>query len=507
MKNITKNIVFFFTAIIIVKFIGIFKTFFVAKLLIPSDYGTWIILLLIFYYLDILHLGTLESLMKQVAYYIGKDDLKKVKEVENGVFGFIIIMSIMIILCLIISLFILNGVLNDIIPLIRIVMLSAILKYFSVYHYQRFSAYQNFKQVSKIEVLRAVSNFIIFFLFTWLWGLKGLVYGLLCVEFIILIYSSILSIRKYGSVRAKVDIKLIKNLIHIGFPITIVWWIFKLHSTADRLISISFLGKTATGYYGLGIQIVSITLLAPQAISRVLYPRMNEKIGETSDIQKLVPFVLEPIRTFCLLLPSILCILVMTLPIIYHVFVPEYFPGLKTTQILMFGVFFLSIIRNGANFLIATNNQNKCITFGLISLMINITCSIILVKFGLNIVGIAISTNFSIIILATLMLNHVFEKIGYSRLKRFKNILFLYFPLVNLIVLIFIFRIIFPNFLIETGLISIFYIIIILISHFILLISITTYRKSLIKIIKSAKAYIKNRIKSNPHNFPDYYNK
>jgi len=53
------------------------------------------------------------------------------------------------------------------------------------------------------------------------------------------------------------------DTVRIGFPITIVWWVLAFQSSTDRLVSAYFLGKTATGYYGLGLSFVAFDYADP----------------------------------------------------------------------------------------------------------------------------------------------------------------------------------------------------------------------------------------------------
>jgi O-antigen/teichoic acid export membrane protein len=92
------NILYFFVAVVIAKCIGISKTFFLAKILEPSDYGVWITMLLIISYAPIATFGTMDALLKQFPYFIGKGELARAKEVEDDVLGSVVLSAILVLI-------------------------------------------------------------------------------------------------------------------------------------------------------------------------------------------------------------------------------------------------------------------------------------------------------------------------------------------------------------------------------------------------------------------------
>ena len=98
MTTALNNIIYFFSAGLLAKFIGVFSSFIIAKILQPSDYGIWITLLLIISYAPIISFGTVETLLKKFPYFIGRGEIDKAKEIEKGVLGSIFISAILLLL-------------------------------------------------------------------------------------------------------------------------------------------------------------------------------------------------------------------------------------------------------------------------------------------------------------------------------------------------------------------------------------------------------------------------
>ncbi len=118
----------------------------------------------------------------------------------------------------------------------------------------------------------------------------------------------------------------------------------------------------------------------------------------------------------------------MVCPFIFKVLLPNYNPGMLSAQILILGCFFVCLMQNGANFLIATNRHRTLIKHVLLSLLINVAGNIGLVKEGYGIEGIAVSTGISELIACTLIWRSIFASLGYRACAQWKEIAFLYLP-------------------------------------------------------------------------------
>jgi len=488
------NILYSFIAVVIAKCFGITQTFFLAKILEPSDYGVWISMLLIISYAPIANFGTIEALLKQFPYFTGKGKLARAKEIEDCVLGSTVLSTILILIIGFTFHFVIKSQsVESLLPLLRVMFVTSALSLLSAYSYYRFPARHNFKIVSIIDTTRAFLSFFLVVSFSWFWGLQGTVLGLLITEVVICVFSGTLSINICGKLGINIDLKTIKNLIWIGFPISLIWWIYIVQTSADRLISIWMLGSKATGYYGLGVALVSIVILLPRSVSRVLYPRVNEKIGETISQQELRGLVIEPAQVLSLLLPLMIGTLILLSPIIYHQLLPKYSHGLVSAQILLAGSFFICLVRIGGNFVIAIDKQSSLLKYFVISLIVNILGNIAFVKLGYNIEGIAISTSFSAALLTSLVWKSVFKNMGYTKIDQWKGILDLYLPFLLSLGLIGFFILFVPDFLVKTGLLSLLHVIIFVTLFLAIVLFIAPFNKRATKIYHLIKVNMRSK--------------
>jgi O-antigen/teichoic acid export membrane protein len=479
MNKTLKNILYVFTAISISKFVGAFTSFLIPKILDPANYGIWVTLLLIVSYAPIIAFGTVEALMRQYPYFIGKGELTKAKEIESSVFSSIILSALLLILAGFSFLYFLKiESIEKFLPQIRMMILASAMGLFSAFFSHRFAAHQSFKAFGIIDSTRAVLTLLIVVSCSWFWGLKGTVYGFAITEFIMCFLTAILSFRICGGVGVNFNRDLIWNAIRIGLPISLVWWVITLESSVDRAVSSWLLGKNSTGYYGLGLSIVTIIILIPRAINRVFFPKINEGIGKNLDFKALSSLVIQPGRIFSIFLPIIVSTLILIVPLIYQFIFPKYLKGLVSAEILIAGSFFLCLVGNGVNYLIAKNRQNILLIYAFICLAINFCTAIIMAKLGFGIAGIAASTSISSMILATLIWNLVFSDLGYCFRERLREIISLYSPLLLSMILILLLKytiFMVPVTIIPTGIVYTLSVIIFLTLYSIIVLSISPY--------------------------------
>ena len=86
-----RSISYFLGAVILSKVIGFAQSFLIARALGPTSFGVWITLGLIASYSPIICLGTVETLVKEVPYYLGRNDLIRVRQIEGSVLGSLVL--------------------------------------------------------------------------------------------------------------------------------------------------------------------------------------------------------------------------------------------------------------------------------------------------------------------------------------------------------------------------------------------------------------------------------
>ena len=453
-----RNLSFSLFASVFCKLAGGLSSFLIAKALQPAAFGAWLTMTLMVSYGSLLTLGTQESLLKQLPFYKGKGDLGSVRRLENVVLGANVTVAVgTVVIGLVLSLFVKWADVDSIMNPIRMMIGTAGLSLVSFFFYYRLVAHQDFRTAGILDATRALLTILLVVGFAHLWGLNGASLGFCLTEVVLCVFSAIVSSESYGRAKIVIDFRSIWASIAVGFPITIFWWVFMVQSSVDRLASVSLLGKGPTGWYGLGISIVSVVGLLPQSISRVLYPRINEKLGETGCEKDLFRMIVIPTRIIGLVLAATAGAAIIVMPIVYNRVLPKYLPGLASGQVLLLLCMFRLTTTTGVNFLIATNRQVRLCLFVIVGLCMGAAAAYVSVRLGLGIEGLAGSTGISGLLLSFLVWGSVFRSMGFSPRKRAEEIVKLYVPYLLMLLLLVVGRLLIPGFFIQTSLLSIIY--------------------------------------------------
>jgi O-antigen/teichoic acid export membrane protein len=416
MSKTLTNVFFATAGVLFAQGLGSLRALVLARLIEPAEYGIWIGVQMIVTLSPIVCLGTVEALLKQVPYFRGKADSVALEQVEGSVFATMALSA-----AVIAGLFLVG---HSLLPtkfvqqnlfLAQITAASAAIGFFRAFYYHRCAAYEDFKSVSKIDSLQSLAGFVFVLLFAWKWGLVGGIIGFFVGECLTWAVAGYLSGKAHGVVRPRFQLLPMINAARIGFPITVIWWVYALQATVGRMLALSVLGTTETGYYGAASSFAMLLSLVPNTIGRVFYPRVNAQVGANAALQDLRHSVVMPTAAIALILPIAQVAIFYLMPFIFNELLPKYKAGLTCAQILVLGTFFVGLIRNGANYLIAVNRQLHLMKYVGISLLINAAGCAAFLKLGFGINGIAVATSLASALLATLIWKRVFTDLKYDR--------------------------------------------------------------------------------------------
>ncbi len=433
--SVLGNISYFFVALAFAKAIGFLQSFVLAKALGPAEFGVWVTLLLIVTYSPIVSLGAVEALVKKVPYFRGRNETERLREIESSVLGSMIL-SVGVILTLApLSLLVLPRTAINISPYIAMMWVVTIgIGYFSAYFYHRFCAYENFKMSGAIDACRSILSLLLVGGLGWVWGLNGAVAGYFFQEVGVLGLAAFSSIRAYGAPGVSFRKDLMVDAIRIGFPITLLMWVLGLTFGVDRIVLGGMLGKVAVGYYGLGFSVAGVLVLIPTVVGRVLYPKVNRQFGENPAPELMRRVVVAPALAVGTLTVNMQALLLAGSPILYCVMLPKYQPGLVTGQILILGSFFLSLMKNGANYLIATNRERIFLKYIGATLVFNVLFDVVLVRAGFQTEGVALGTSLAALFLTTLVWRRTLKGLGFSGRRQWVAVFELFLPIIVLTV-------------------------------------------------------------------------
>ena len=429
-----RNILLFFSAVSLAKGLGILSTFLLAMLLTPGEYGIFITLQLVNSYSPILCLGTMETLVKNYPYHMGKGDTFEAQRLESTVYGSIVLASGFVLVLGIPAIIGLSHRLDRIVlAALGMVVLVSSIDFFTMFAYNRSMAHQEFGLTSIFETVRATLSLALVVPLAYRFHLLGAVVGYFLSTLVMNLLAMRMVNRKCGGVRFHINRSNLVECIRIGLPISLIFWLFTIQQTIDRAVSMVLLGSVMTGYYGLGTRVVSTLAVIPVSAGRVLYPRISEELGRGSDKAMLEGLVMKPTLALATFIAPLIGLGVTVLPKLYEVFFPKYLPGVVSAQILLVGFFFTCQFRNGLNYLLAANRQRLVLFFSFISVVVSVLLQVGLVKAGFGISGIALGTACAGLLLTVLIWYTTLSDLGYGLRNIGLGFVKLYSPFVTLL--------------------------------------------------------------------------
>jgi O-antigen/teichoic acid export membrane protein len=427
--SVIKNVSYFLVAIVLSRAVGFVQSFILARCLGPENFGVWVTLLLVVSYAPIFALGTGETMLKRVPYFLGRNDMAGVREIENSVLGSLVLSSILLAALAMFAPFILPFTSWHVRPfMVVMVLVTVAISYFSNFFYIRCSAYEDFKMTGRMDLCRAVLALCFVGGMGFLWGLTGVVAGYMLHEICMLFITAYCNMAAHGRPGVSFHRDSIIGAIRVGLPITLLWWVLTLTNSVDRLVLSGMLGAVAVGYYALGISLSGVLFLVPTVVGRVLYPKVNKHFGQNADAESMKRVVLAPTLALGTLLVNFqICILAGT-PLLYNQLLPKYHPGLLAGQILILGSFFVCLFRNGANYLIAANQERVFLKYIIATLVFNVLFDVGLVRAGFGTEGVALGTSLAGLFLTTLVWRRVLMGLGFEPRQQWATVFDLYLP-------------------------------------------------------------------------------
>lgn len=371
------------------------------NLLGPEQYGYWLTVSIIFIFIPLFQMGTLNAMNREVPYYLARKDYKAVSEVRDAVFSFIFTIPLFLVFVLIVT----SGILffTDIIYEYKIGLLFtaliAVLTYLSDYAETYFKSQQNFKKASSLLSIRSISQSIATIILVYFFGYLGLYLGLLISLLIQIYVARNIFPNKYKIKSTSFNYK---RLIKIGFPILVVGLVWSIMTAVDRIIISIFLNPEDLGNYGIGMLVFNAVMLFPQVTSQVFYPRIVELVS-LSEYPKIKKFYWKANSILAFIMLCVVTVGYFVLPFFITRFMPDYIEGIKAAQILLIGIYPLTLVNIAANYFNSTNNQKIYLAIQLFTILLNVLLSIIFIIIYKSIISVALATSITFAIYSIIM--------------------------------------------------------------------------------------------------------
>ncbi|MFH1957608.1 MAG: oligosaccharide flippase family protein [bacterium] len=367
---------------------GFVKGFIVAKILGPTNFGTWKGIEILQLYHQYTTFGTQNGLSREIPRLRGEGKLKEIEEIRNIGFGQIFTVPFLIaILMAMYSLTLSAGLMKFAIFMTSInVMLLMIHNYFV----RLLFADLRFVTFSKVNFILSIMINTLAIISAFIWKSRAPYITVFIAE--ILTISVLVYIGRYKIMPIISFAKSIR-LIRIGFPIMMVGFLYGLLTTVDRIIILKYFDTTQLGYYSLLLMVGVIYSSISNGIGEIVYPRMNQKYGVTKRADSLDFLLFIPGYVMSVLFAILSVVLILFISYLVPIFLKKYSAGILPASIFCIGA---SV--SGGSILNTIDRQWYSLVIQFIAVVINVFISMFLIKHSFGLAGVAIGTIISLII-------------------------------------------------------------------------------------------------------------
>lgn len=257
--------------------VGFVTSLIAAKYLLPYELGVIQTVILVPSYCAFIHLGVFNGLNRNIAFYEGKGDKKKVQHAVNASWRSVIAIAFIGLLISLFTLFIYysydySGLYLKATPILFGMLLFSP----AVTHYQTiYRSCRVFMSLGILLNIRNAINLILGFLPIFLGGIGVILrYAILPVISFILLYP-----RCPIKAKDKGKPSEIVGLIRVGFPMLLSGVLYTVFAAADKTIVALTLGPEAVGELALSGMVITAIQVLPMSMGALLYPRAAYAYG------------------------------------------------------------------------------------------------------------------------------------------------------------------------------------------------------------------------------------
>ena len=355
--KIALNTVYLTIATIVNAVLGVFRQFFIASMLDPSQFGIWNLIRTLLGYANYGDFGANTGVLYEAPKHSGREQYEQAKEIRQQ--GFLFVLGVSIVLSFFvfsISFLPFEGI-NNYSMIIRLSAASILI--FSLINFYNVEAriVGNFKILSMSMVMAGAAS-LAFTVFVSIFIKENIVEWVsiawLGGMFLSMIY---LAANLRISALIKPNLILIRKILIVGFPLSLIPIVVVLFRTADRWVLTSMIPTIDFGYYAFGATIGMFLYTIPSVLGVVLSTRLIKKYGATSN-----PAASGTMVTVSLLVSSygmafITGGVIISIPFLLNNFLHSYLPGEDLIKIVIVANCTLFALPVTSNFLLSVERK------------------------------------------------------------------------------------------------------------------------------------------------------
>jgi O-antigen/teichoic acid export membrane protein len=391
----------------------------------PEVFGLWLTLQLIMLYGAFIQLGITNGIHREIPRLLGQKKEVEAHDLREITHTWL---CILLVICLIFSILILFIDIGwRLKVLIALSILTIPIQQFLIFGRILFVTISDFKKVANIQLIFGPVQSLFTIGFVFLWDIYGMFFAVIGANLIGALYAHFSFENKIGF---KFDLIISKRLIKFGFPLMLVSFAYLLLISLDRMFISTMLGTKSLGYYSLALLVYQTLIMFPQILEQVSYPKINFEYGKSGNQDSIFKMIVDPSKFIGICFPVFLGSIWVLLPKFVEQFLPDYIVGINAANILLIGIYFLSVVGMYTTYLKIIDKQLIYLSILIGCLVVNGVLDFIFIKLGYGISGISIATSITYSAYAIVILFVSLKYMQTNRKTIIKNITSLFSPLI-----------------------------------------------------------------------------
>ncbi len=328
-------------AALLTQFVTIVAAILTRRFLGPAQMGVWSLVQIILTYANYSHLGTMDAINREIPFYQGKRDTKKVDEIKNTAFSFSTLTAFIVSMGVVAYAFVRQADLSAV--LFYGLLLAAglvLLQRLNALLICLVRAYKRFELAGKLTFYSAVVNMILIGFLSSRYKLYGFMTAM-ALSFIFNI-SYVLS-RENFHFRYSMGRSELRALLVYGFPLMILSLFSTFFETIDKIMITKFLGLEALGLYSVALMAYGYLYSIPNSISIVVIPNLHEKFGQTENKKDLKGYLWKSDLVFSTVMPVLIGLSWFIVPFLIGLFLPKFTEGIPALRLLILSTYFVGV--------------------------------------------------------------------------------------------------------------------------------------------------------------------
>lgn len=372
----------------------------VARILGPTQFGILQVYRLIITYSSFSNLGTLWSMVREIAYHRGRGNATRIAMIKSNTLVMNVGASAVLGMVVFGWFFFMPVADRD--SMLEVAVLGAIVTAQCLYMFSRhyFTSTKQFAWRSILVILFPLANIVFVCVLGIPYGLKGVLYAMLLAYGISILYGAL---KKAFTIKYVLDKSVSFDLIRAGIPIFGNGLLATLLASVDRLMIIKYLPVEQLGYYGIATMVKTFLENLYRTLFMVVFPRLTEKYGETDELEAIKSYVWNPLVVSAYLSPLFFGSLIILLPVVIKYLLPKFVPGLLAAQLVIASAFFGCLHVGVINFFITIKKVHSVYPYRISALLFSVAAMWFVIYRGGGIEEIAFCVLLSSVLLSCLL--------------------------------------------------------------------------------------------------------